>query len=341
MDPSFRKFIVRFFRDIGVKADPIEITLLQGDGSKRIFWRVSQGDTHTSIIAMSNLPTDSISRRENLAYLRIGRHLRTKKTPLPEIFRYDLDQGWFIMEDMGQTSLQDLLSSKEDAFPVYKEVLGHLFRLQTDGADGFDPSWCCQTETYDRLVMRRYESDYFREAFLCGYLGLNKNWDELEGPFNHLADMASLAPNPFFLHRDFQSRNIMVSEGKIAFLDWQGGRLGPLGYDVASLIIDPYTALSRRQQRELYKTYLSLLEGFDTQATDAFKSTFLYLAIQRNLQILGAFAYLSRFMGKSYFEAYIPPALSTLRDLLQLIDDPRLTPLTHLVVQLGNKSRLL
>ena len=334
MDSLFRQFILRFFKDIGIKTDDIEFALLQGDGSKRIFRRVSHGGSNSSYIAMSNLPSDSTTIRENLAYLKIGNHLRTKGAPLPEIFRHDLKQGWFIMEDMGPTSLQDLLASKEDAFPIYKDVVRHLFRLQINGVDGFDSSWCCQTERYDQWVMRRHESDYFKEAFLCRYLGLNKEWSELEAPFDHLADMASLAENHFFLHRDFQSRNIMVSKGNIGILDWQGGRFGPLGYDLASLIIDPYTRLSRQQQGEVYKNYLTLLEDYNERSADSFRNTFPYLAIQRNLQILGAFSYLSKSMNKHYFEAYIPSALSTLRDLLQYIDDPRLAVLKNLVINL-------
>ena len=340
MNSAFRQFILRFFKDIGITADAIDFSLLQGDGSKRIFWRISHAGSRKSFIAMSNLPIDSISRRENLSYLKIGNHLRAKGLPLPEIFQYNLEQGWFIMEDMGSTSLQDLLASDADAFSIYEDVLEHMFRLQIDGADGFDPSWCYQTERYDQVVMRRHESDYFKDAFLCRYLGLNKKWGELEGPFNHLAEIASQAENQFFLHRDFQSRNIMVLKGNIGILDWQGGRLGPLGYDLASLIIDPYTSLSRQQQHDVYQSYLALLQNYSHRSADSFKNTFPYLAIQRNLQILGAFSYLSKSMNKSYFEAYIPSALKSLRDLLHYINDPRLSVLKNIISDLTCQKNL-
>ncbi|MCP4567900.1 MAG: phosphotransferase, partial [FCB group bacterium] len=188
--------------------------------------------------------------------LMIGRHLRKKGIPVPEIHQYDLEHGWFIMEDMGKTSLQERVSLEKNPLPIYENVLNHLFLLQTKGAEDFDPSWCCQTERYDSIVMRQYESAYFREAFLHLYLGLKRDWPELEAPFCYLADKASDADNNFFLHRDFQSRNIMFSDDNIGIIDWQGGRIGPLGYDLASLLIDPYTELSVEIREDLYEMYL-------------------------------------------------------------------------------------
>lgn len=235
------------------------------------------------------------------------------------------------MEDMGDSSLQDTVSLQKSRIPFYEEVIEILFRLQTKGSEGFETEWCYQTERYDQFVMRRYEADYFRDAFLCNYLGLKKDWPELEAPFNYLAATASRADNQFFLHRDFQSRNIMVSNKKIGILDWQGGRLGPLAYDLASLLIDPYTELSAQERGQLYECYLLLLKKYNSQLLDPFKSHFPYLAIQRNLQILGAFSYLSKVQRRPHFEAYISPALKSLQTLLDEIKDPKLSPLVDVL----------
>jgi len=146
-----------------------------------------------------------------------------------------------------------------------------------------------------------------------------------------LAETASGAEIDFFLHRDFQSRNIMVSAGKIGILDWQGGRLGPLGYDLASLLIDPYTELSPHDRNEVYRSYLLLIKEHEPGWIEPFKRYFPYLAIQRNLQILGAFSFLTKIRGKRYFEAYIPAALTTLYELLVQVKDPKLSPLEDIV----------
>jgi aminoglycoside/choline kinase family phosphotransferase len=334
MEPGPKEFILTFLKDKGCDAEGVEFQSLQGDGSTRLFWRITTPTLKQSLITMANPPEDNASTRENFAYVMIGKHLRGKGIPVPEIYQYDLEHGRFIMEDMGHTSLQDMVCSKQNPLPIYEKVLTHLFQMQIEGAKGFDPAWCCHTQRYDRTVMRRYESDYFRDAFLSNYLGLKKEWPELETPFNHLAETGSRADSGFFLHRDFQSRNIMISKGAIGIVDWQGGRLGPLGYDIASLLIDPYTALSRTQRNKLYQTYLLLIKEHNAKWIDSFERYFPYLAIQRNLQILGAFSYLTKKMKKRYFEDYIPASLESLYGLLHQVGDRELSPLKELVKDL-------
>jgi len=283
---------------------------------------------------MANPPSDKAAQRENQAYVKIGKHLHRKGVPVPEIFHYDLERGLFILKDMGRDNLQHTVTSSRETLPLYYKVLEHLFRMQVDGATGFDTGWCCQKPKYDQTVMRRYETDYFKTAFLSGFLGLKTKWPELETPFNHLSEMASTAKGTFFLHRDFQSRNILVSEGRIGIIDWQGGRLGPLGYDLASLIIDPYVDLPAEDKEKVYDRYLSLIREENDEWLQSFERSFPYLAILRNLQVLGAFSYLSKVKGKKYFEAYIPAAVKTLHDSLRRLNDPKLVPLRSIIADM-------
>ncbi len=329
-DPELSEFITTFLKDVGLPAEDLQFHCIPSDGSKRLFWRLSP-QSNASFIAIENAPTDDFSKRENVAYLMIGRHLFRKDLPVPEIHRFDLTKGWFIMDDFGNANLQESASLKEDRVSIYERVIEILFRLQIEGAEGFNTEWCCQTEKYDQFVMQHYEANYFRDAFLYKYLGLKKEWPELEAPFNHLAETASRAENRYFLHRDFQSRNIMVTGGKIGILDWQGGRLGPLAYDLASLLIDPYTGLSSYERDEIFLHYLRFLNKYESRLVEPFKKYFPYLAIQRNLQILGAFSFLSKVRGKPYFKAYISPALKSLQHLLEDLKDPQLSPLKDAV----------
>jgi aminoglycoside/choline kinase family phosphotransferase len=123
----------------------------------------------------------------------------------------------------------------------------------------------------------------------------------------------------------------MIAGEKIGILDWQGGRLGPLAYDLASLLIDPYTNLPVSEKDEVYDAYHQLLRRERPQGLASFEKSFPYLAIQRNLQILGAFSFLSRVRGKVYFENYIPGALESLRHLLEEVRDENLSSLRELV----------
>ena len=335
MPPKLKKFILSFLKDRGIGPEDVKLEQLRGDGSKRDFWRITSSVSGPRFIAMANSPNDDASRRENFAYLMIGKHLHQKGVPVPGIYIHDLKHGWFVMEDMGATSLQDVVSSNKRHLPVYKKLLEHLLRMQITGANNFDPTWCNQTEHYDRQVMIKYEANYFRDAFLHLYLGLKSQWPELEAPFNHLAETASRADSNFLLHRDFQSRNIMISDGKIGIIDWQGARLGPLGYDLASLLIDPYIDLPHPERNTIFEHYLVLIKEHNAAWTESFKRYYPYLAMQRNLQILGAFSYLTRTMKKPYFETYIPAALRILNGLLHEVNDPELSPLRDLLKDLN------
>ena len=334
-NPNLQAFFSGFIKDIGFPADSIELCSIPSDGSQRLFWRISIDQHDVSFIGMENPPRDDYSKRENFAFLMIGRYLFENGLPIPEIHRVDMGKGRFILEDFGDTNLQTAALAPETRDSLYEDVVEILFRLQTSGVERFDTAWCCQTKKYDQVVMRRHESDYFRDAFLHKYLGLKRNWPELKAPFDHLAETASYADSDFFLHRDFQSRNIMATkDNRIGIIDWQRGRLGPLGYDLASLLIDPYTQLSMNERDHVYHHYLSCLDEHRSGSVDLFKRSYPYLAIQRSLQILGAFSYLSKAQNKPFFEVYIPPALKSLRYLLDDLNDPELSPLNDTLNEL-------
>jgi aminoglycoside/choline kinase family phosphotransferase len=324
-------FIISFLKEKGLPFKNISFHSMAGDGSKRLFKRIIPSNSRPSFVFMENSPSNAYLNRENTAYLMIGKHLFQKGLPVPEIYRFDLSNGFFILEDMGDKNLQDISIDNKNRMLLYEKAVDILFKLQVDGAQGFDTEWCCQTKKYDTFVMRRYESEYFRDSFLSNYMGLKSDWPELEGPFIYLSSIASKADNEFLLHRDFQSRNIMVDNNKFGILDWQGARLGPLPYDLASLIIDPYVNLSANERIHVYQQYLSLIEKYYSKLAKPFEKYFPYLAVQRNLQIIGAFSYLSKVQGKKYFEAYLPAAIKSLDRILDELADSRLSLLTNLV----------
>lgn len=305
---------------------------LPADGSKRVFYRVS--NEKGSCIVMANPPTERNAEKENLSYLEIGKHLFSKGIPVPCIYRYDLDRGWFIMEDLGEQNLQEIASDSDSRITIYKKVIELLIEIQLKGREGFNPEWCYHTKRYDRFIMEKFESDYFLKYFLQGLLGLKQDLSQLGSSFEHLSYRASLADNDFVLHRDFQSRNLIIKRHKIGVIDWQGARLGPLQYDLASLLIDPYVGLTKDERTVLYDYYLTILEKCLPRISPSFTEYYPYLAIQRNLQILGAFSYLSNIQGKKRFLSYVSPALRSLQGLLKDLGDPELYPLKKLVERL-------
>jgi hypothetical protein len=314
--------------------DAFQLTQLKGDGSSRCFFRMKSTPSPESFVVMWNPPIDDAASRENSAYDRIGRHLERRGVPVPEIYHVDLRYGCVILEDLGDVCLQQYLARLDDPRPVLENVLEILFHLQHEGARDFDPRWCCQTPVYDRTVMILLEGCYFREAFLRGYIGMTRDLGSLDRCFLHCAEVVSACRSSRLLHRDFQSRNMMVSNGRIRVIDWQGARIGPPGYDLASLVIDPYTQFNDDIRFFLIQTYLAMLrERFPGEAADC-QAIYPYLALQRNMQILGAFAHLSTVKRKKEFEAYIPAAVKRLKDQLGQMSDAALSPLKKIAAEI-------
>jgi len=326
---NLKEFVKSYIDDTYADNKEFSWEIVPGDGSKRIFYRLS--NNQGSFIVMANPPIEKNVEKENSSYLNIGKHLFSKGIPVACIYRYDRDNGWFIMEDLGNTSLQEIALNSNNRIDIYKGVIELLIQIQLEGKEGFNPEWCYHTKRYDRFIMERFESDYFLTYFLKGLHGLNQDLDKLKSSFKHLSYNASLADNNFFLHRDFQSRNLIIKDNKIGIIDWQGGRFGPLQYDLASLLIDPYVGLKKEETTLLYDYYITLLEKCLPNISGSFSRHYPYIAIQRNLQILGAFSYLSKVQGKNGFFVYISPALHSLEGLLKEINDHELNPLRKIV----------
>jgi len=287
---------------------------LAGDGSNRGFCRLSaDGATYLAVLPD---PADARGVAEARAACNLGRHFHGRGAAVPEIFGCDAETGLLLMEDLGDVRLHDLILARgqEDGQvrEYCRQALAALAWLQTETRQGFDPCWCWDTPRYDRQLMLARESGYFRRALCEEYLGLTGLPPGLETEFLFLAEQAAQEPADYVLHRDYQSRNLMVKEGRVRIIDFQGARLGPLGYDAASLLIDPYAGFGRLLQEELLHCYLDRLADHIPLDRARFLEGYYYMALQRNLQIAGAFAFLAGTRGKPFFRQYIGPALASL-----------------------------
>jgi aminoglycoside/choline kinase family phosphotransferase/dTDP-glucose pyrophosphorylase len=288
----------------------------------------------SSVILVDHGPPSGDSTCEADAFAAIGRHLHDKGIPVPRIFAYDRPSGSVVLEDLGDLHLQSLVRRAVDTEEVagrYRAVIDLLIAMGLEGAKGFDPRYAYQTPYYDRELILEKESRYFVEAFLNGYLGLKIDFETFGGEFEILAERALDHPYTGLLHRDFQSRNILVKDGNYYFIDFQGARFGPLPYDIASLLIDPYVELPQSLQDALLTYYLRRLSYFMPVDPNDFLHAYKYCAINRNLQILGAFAFLSRVKGKKDFETYIPRAVSSLKARLGRIEQNKCPKLSRLI----------
>ncbi|WP_163336879.1 aminoglycoside phosphotransferase family protein [Desulfopila sp. IMCC35008] len=322
----------------GLLTEGFELVQLTGDGSNRQFYRVSHPDF--SCIAAVPPSDDKNALREAQAAFAIGQHLYQCSTPVPEMFGYDHDTGIVLYEDLGGTHLYDLACSTDfddrqqlaNLNEIYEQVLEVLVFMQVKGKDGFNGKWCWDTPLYDKELMLHREAGYFYQQCWLNLLGMTPVTG-IENDFLRLAQRAGRGDCSFFLHRDFQSRNVMIKDNKVRIIDFQGGRFGPLGYDVASLLLDPYTSLPAFMQDSLLEYYLKKLQQVIKVDIEEFYQSFRALSLQRNLQIIGAFCYLGMVRQKTFFRPYIRPSLENLYKQLTRLDESEFPVLTDTVEQ--------
>jgi aminoglycoside/choline kinase family phosphotransferase len=207
--------------------------------------------------------------------------------------------------------------------------------MAIDGSHAFNLQWTYQSTHYDEELIIEKECRYFIEVFVSSYLGRRERFDDYLEEFQKLARLAIQYGQMGFMHRDLQSRNIMINGDRICFIDFQGGRMGPLQYDLAALLIDPYVNLDNTLQDELFDYAVAAIAKRIHIDPATFQKGFIYCRLTRNLQMLGAFGFLSQVKGKKQFEAFIPVAVQTLLGNLS-IQKRQFPKLAELVTTIAN-----
>jgi aminoglycoside/choline kinase family phosphotransferase/dTDP-glucose pyrophosphorylase len=315
-----------------LSCEAVRSVRLKGDGSDRTWYRLHAGD-RSIVIADHGIRTHT-DQSEIDSFVAIGCHLHGKGLPVPRIYHYDTFSGLVCMEDLGDLNLQGVIQTAGDIEKIiahYQSVINLLIKLSISGAEGFDTGWAYQTPYYSRELILEKECRYFVDAFLKGYLEIDACYEDFEDEFIYLAKNALEFSINGFMHRDMQSRNIMIKDNQYYFIDFQGGRIGPLQYDLASLLIDPYVGLPYPVQSQLLEECAEQLSSIANIVPDHFYAGFKYCSITRNLQILGAFSYLSRVKGKTDFEKFIPAAVQTLKYNLSAFRDEQFPRLKFIV----------
>ena len=329
----------RIFPDLQI--GPIAREPLKGDGSDRQWSRLKMGPA--SMILVDHGIREGARPNEADAFVNIGRHLSDRGIPVPQIYDADTFSGYVFLEDLGNLDLQTIVQQTDNPAKIiglYQSVIHLLAAFSASGAQKFETSWAYQTPRYSKELILENECRYFVEAFLNTYLGLEISYDDLKKEFEYLADKALQHALDGLMHRDFQSRNIMVKNDDFYFIDFQSSRLGPIQYDLASLLIDPYVQLPPDIQAQLLQYAVEKLKTSLKLNAQNFRRCYRYCRLTRNLQILGAFGYLSRVKAKSHFEQYIPPAVQTLRRNLKTHEQKTLPKLNALMETIFNRPQI-
>ncbi len=296
-------------------APPDEAGRLPAHGSDRVLHRLRARNGRTAI------GVENSDREENAAFVGFSRHFRSAGLPVPEIFAEDLAAGVYLEEDLGDTTLFDLLQRERGSAPeisafaaaVYARSVRLLARMQIEAGRGLDYRLCYPHGAFDRRSMR-WDLNYFKYYFLkLAHVPFHEQ--RLENDFEVLCDFLLQAPADFFLYRDFQSRNIMVREGQPWFIDYQGGRRGALPYDLASLLLDAKADLPFEFRDELKAQYLDAATALAPVDRDRFEEFYRGFSLIRILQAMGAYGYRGFYERKAHFLQSVPYAIRNLEGL--------------------------
>jgi len=298
---------------------PYSLTVLAGGGSDRVFYRVTVAGESFVVLSPSG------SHADIRPYLSVGTFLAQCGIGVPQIIAADLVHGLVLMEDLGDNSLYKLLHearSRSTVMALYRDVVAALAQLQTQATPRMQECAYLRNRSFGYEALR-WETDYFLECFIRQYCGLSPANEEALDTELHLLATSLAQEQRCFMHRDFQSKNIYIKNGVVRMIDFQTATCGLPHYDLASLLKDAYFILDPQERSTLLATYHEELasRGGISHDRQHFADVFERAGIQRNMQALGAFAYLSCQKGKHEFARYIPAALHSLQQALAGISD--------------------
>ena len=288
---------------------------LSASGSNRRYFRLK--GKKTSLIGV-----EGTSKEENKAFIEMAKHFFNQGLPVPRFLAQSADGRFYIQEDLGDTLLFDAIADGRKTGVFHeseKELLRKTMRIlpaiQVKGAEGFDFSVCYpQPEFNERSIL--WDLNYFKYCFLKS-TGLDFQENLLEDDFAKLSNILMRSQTNTFMYRDFQSRNVMVKDGEPYFIDFQGGRKGPLYYDVASFLWQAKAQYSNELREELLHIYFEALQELMPIDESEFRIQLKHFVLFRTLQVLGAYGFRGYFEKKPHFLQSIPFAIENLRALLK------------------------
>ncbi len=293
---------------------PEQVLPLTQAGSNRQYFRLTGTCTLVGVYGTSV--------EENNAFLYLSQHFKSKGLPVPEVYATSDDKLCYLQEDLGDLSLFNAIAHgresgqfSTDEVRLLKQAITLLPTIQFEGDEGLDYSVCFPTGTFDRRSIL-WDLNYFKYCFLKA-TATEIQETLLEDDFERMADTLLQVPVDCFMYRDFQSRNILIRDNHPWLIDFQGGRKGPLYYDVTSFLWQAKANLSDSLRHDLIDAYLEALRPYRTIEKKDFMHTLRHFVLFRTLQVLGAYGFRGYFERKEHFLESIPYALLNLSHLLE------------------------
>lgn len=297
---------------------PVAVTELPSSGSNRRYFRLTGQDGEASLIGVIGTCIP-----ENEAFLYMADHFAQQELPVPRVLAVSDDRMAYLQTDLGDQLLFNAIEKGRvtNSFSANeKELLVKTICLLVDvqfrGARGFDFTNCYPAQRFDeRSIM--WDLNYFKYCFLKA-TGLDFDESRLEDDFQRMsAILMKSSDSGTFMYRDFQSRNVMIKGGEPWLIDFQGGRMGPYYYDVASFLWQAKAGFPQSLRDELIGHYIEALHRYIDVDVAQFLATLRHFVLFRTMQVLGAYGFRGYFEKKPHFMQSVPFALANLRELLK------------------------
>ena len=309
---------------------------LKGDASNRTYSRIRlKPDTRPATVVLMELAEPEAFKRSEeavsggdasineLPFVNVHRYLVGRGVAVPTIHFYDAAAGRMILEDLGDCTLFDAVAgaSPERTETLYRQAIDELVTLQTPGAI-HDQSRCVAfIRRFDQPLFL-WELDHFLEYGIEARTGAtvpDASRGAIRRAFTRVAEELAAAPS-VFVHRDYHSRNLMLSGDRLRVIDFQDALTGPRTYDLASLLRDSYVTLDEGLVDRLIAYYLASTNHPPLDPA-AFRRLFDVSGFQRNLKAAGRFIYIEKVKGRPTHLPFVTPTLRSARRVLDTYSD--------------------
>lgn len=288
---------------------PLTADQLPKSGSDRVYYRL-KSENHSALGAFNS------DINENEAFFSFTNSFIETGINVPEIYAISPDKQHYLISDLGNDTLYDIIKRNDQRKAILchiRDILLDLLKIQIKGSSKINFDKCYPIKSFDRQSIL-WDLNYFKYDFLK-LAGIPFNEMNLEKDFINLTDYLMKADSSFFMYRDFQSRNIIIKDNKAWYIDYQGGRKGPLQYDLASLLYSPKTCLNETQREVMLEYYMNHLDGYSNVNHDEFRELYYSFVLIRILQALGAYGFRGIHEKKLNFKKSIPEAVKNLNHL--------------------------
>ena len=308
---------------LGLPVSHVRFSPLAGDASTRQYYRLAitypGGTSGPQTLILMQLETPDA--QDETDFIRILNFLQGLHLPVPELFSFDAERGLLWLQDCGDLTLETYLgaSDAETLRTWYLKAVHLLAELQTKATRSIGPDSPAYHLKFD-VEKLMWEMDFMLEHFVEGTqqtLLKDTTRSELRSQLTHLCTFLA-EQQPYFTHRDYHSRNLMVHNDSLVLLDFQDARMGPSQYDLASLLRDSYFTLPDVLVWELVDAFIEKKQDLENTTPDRaeFLRVFDWMSIQRNLKAIGTFAYQKKIKNNDRYMRYIAPTLEYVRQAL-------------------------